>query len=53
MTNHALTADATGSGGGVGAFEVIADSNGDQERLARAGEPSVPLFDVRPLRGIA
>ena len=37
MTNHALTTDATGSGGGVGGSEVIADGNGDRERLARAG----------------
>lgn len=37
MTNHALTTDAVGSGGGAGGAEVIADGNGDRERLARAG----------------
>ncbi|WP_238160769.1 hypothetical protein [Kribbella pratensis] len=37
MTNHAPTADAIGSGGGAGGSEVIADGNGDRERLARAG----------------
>jgi DNA processing protein len=37
MTNYALTTDAVGSGGGAGGAEVIADGNGDRERLARAG----------------
>ncbi|RZU03582.1 DNA protecting protein DprA [Kribbella rubisoli] len=37
LTNLALMADAIGSGGGAAGSEVIADGNGDRERLARAG----------------
>lgn len=53
MTKHALTTDATGSAGGAGGSEVIADGHGDRERLSRAREPLAPRSDIRPLRGIA
>jgi hypothetical protein len=53
MTTHALTTDATASGAGAGGSELIADGNGDRERLARSGEPFAHLSDVRSLRGIA
>ena len=53
MTNHALATEATGSGGGTATSKVIADSNGDPERLAYTGELFAQLSDVRSLRGIA
>ncbi|MEV4267192.1 hypothetical protein [Kribbella sp. NPDC049584] len=52
MTNHALTTEATCSGGVPGGSKVIADGNGDQERPARADEPATQLSDVRSLGGI-
>ena len=53
MTNHALSADAIGPGGAADGSQVIADGNGDRERVARAGEQLAPLSDVRSVRGIA
>ncbi|TDW54868.1 hypothetical protein [Kribbella pratensis] len=53
MTNHALTPDATDSGGGAVGAKMTAESNGDPERLAHARELFAHLSDVRSLRGIA
>ena len=69
MPNHAPTTSATVSRGGAGPADPIADDNEDQERLAhaeliangngneerltRTGELLAPLSNVRSLREIA